>query len=173
MHRRSGRWPVHRRQSLHRAHRRRQASRLASGRHRSRKSAGHHAHAGRARGDRRRRSRSSRGWCRARDGRWWTTRRGRCSTRRISDFCEGEKSPWPWVMERPANEARHSDWYFFGYGHDYARRWAIMCAWRGGFRCRRGLRSARGGRATGRTATRNSTSWCTDSARMTRRWMCW
>jgi alpha-glucosidase len=33
----------------------------------------------------------------------------------------GEKSPWPWVMPRPANEApgQYTDWYFFGYGHDY------------------------------------------------------
>ncbi|MFP5204964.1 MAG: TIM-barrel domain-containing protein [Acidobacteriota bacterium] len=36
-------------------------------------------------------------------------------------FLEGEKSPWPWVMERPAYEkpGSYSDWYFFGYGHDY------------------------------------------------------
>ncbi len=36
-------------------------------------------------------------------------------------FLEGEKSPWPWAMERPANEApgKYVDWYFFGYGHDY------------------------------------------------------
>ncbi|HWF65746.1 MAG TPA: TIM-barrel domain-containing protein [Acidobacteriaceae bacterium] len=32
-------------------------------------------------------------------------------------FAQGEKSPWPWVMERPAGERQ--DWYFFGYGHDY------------------------------------------------------
>ncbi|HUH63621.1 MAG TPA: TIM-barrel domain-containing protein [Terracidiphilus sp.] len=32
---------------------------------------------------------------------------------------EGEKSPWPWVMERPAGERQ--DWYFFGYGHDYRK----------------------------------------------------
>ncbi len=32
-------------------------------------------------------------------------------------FSQGEKSPWPWVMERPAGERQ--DWYFFGYGHDY------------------------------------------------------
>jgi len=38
-------------------------------------------------------------------------------------FLEGEKSPWPWVMERPANEKPGSyvDWYFFGYGHDYRK----------------------------------------------------
>jgi alpha-glucosidase len=48
------------------------------------------------------------------------------STRPLFDsadfsFPEGEKSPWPWVMERPANEkpGAYSDWYFFGYGHDY------------------------------------------------------
>jgi alpha-glucosidase (family GH31 glycosyl hydrolase) len=36
-------------------------------------------------------------------------------------FRDGEKSPWPWAMERPANEApgKYTDWYFFGYGHDY------------------------------------------------------
>jgi alpha-glucosidase len=32
-------------------------------------------------------------------------------------FPEGEKSPWPWVVER-ASGARQ-DWYFFGHGHDY------------------------------------------------------
>ncbi|MDR3723179.1 MAG: glycoside hydrolase family 31 protein [Terracidiphilus sp.] len=38
-------------------------------------------------------------------------------------FRDGEKSPWPWVMERPANEAAgaYNDWYFFGYGHDYKK----------------------------------------------------
>jgi alpha-glucosidase len=38
-------------------------------------------------------------------------------------FLDGEKSPWPWVMERPANEKPGSyvDWYFFGYGHEYAK----------------------------------------------------
>jgi alpha-glucosidase (family GH31 glycosyl hydrolase) len=48
------------------------------------------------------------------------------STRPLFDstdfqFRNGEKSPWPWAMERPANEKRGSyqDWYFFGYGHDY------------------------------------------------------
>src|SRR5579875_822381 len=32
-------------------------------------------------------------------------------------FLEGEKSPWPWVMERPAEEepGKYLDWYFFGY----------------------------------------------------------
>jgi len=34
-------------------------------------------------------------------------------------FTEGEKSPWPWVMERPPGDRQ--DWYFFGYGHDYRR----------------------------------------------------
>ena len=32
-------------------------------------------------------------------------------------FLQGEKSVWPWVMQRPAGERQ--DWYFFGYGHDY------------------------------------------------------
>lgn len=46
------------------------------------------------------------------------------STRPLFDsanfsFTEGEKSPWPWVMERPAGDRQ--DWYFFGYGHDYRR----------------------------------------------------
>jgi hypothetical protein len=50
------------------------------------------------------------------------------STRPLFDsadfrFLEGEKSPWPWVMERPVSEQPGSyvDWYFFGYGHDYRR----------------------------------------------------
>ncbi len=46
------------------------------------------------------------------------------STRPLFDsanfsFKEGEKSPWPWAMERPAGERQ--DWYFFGYGHDYRK----------------------------------------------------
>lgn len=46
------------------------------------------------------------------------------STRPLFDsadfrFTQGEKSPWPWVIERPAGERQ--DWYFFGYGHDYRR----------------------------------------------------
>jgi alpha-glucosidase len=46
------------------------------------------------------------------------------STRPLFDsadfrFLEGEKSPWPWVIERPAGERQ--DWYFFGYGHDYRK----------------------------------------------------
>jgi alpha-glucosidase (family GH31 glycosyl hydrolase) len=32
-------------------------------------------------------------------------------------FAQGEKSPWPWVIERPPGDRQ--DWYFFGYGHDY------------------------------------------------------
>ena len=32
-------------------------------------------------------------------------------------FINGESSPWPWVMQRPAGDRQ--DWYFFGYGHDY------------------------------------------------------
>jgi alpha-glucosidase (family GH31 glycosyl hydrolase) len=50
------------------------------------------------------------------------------STRPLFDFDDfrflnGEKSPWPWAMERPANEKSGSylDWYFFGYGHDYRK----------------------------------------------------
>ena len=50
------------------------------------------------------------------------------STRPLFDsadfsFKEGEKSPWPWAMERPAGERQGSyfDWYFFGYGHDYRK----------------------------------------------------
>jgi alpha-glucosidase len=44
------------------------------------------------------------------------------STRPLFDsadfsFKNGEKSPWPWAIERPAGERQ--DWYFFGYGHDY------------------------------------------------------
>ena len=50
------------------------------------------------------------------------------STRPLFDsadfrFLDGEKSPWPWVMERPESEkpGSYTDWYFFGYGHDYRR----------------------------------------------------
>jgi alpha-glucosidase len=50
------------------------------------------------------------------------------STRPLFDssdfrFLEGEKSPWPWVMERPANEApgSYTDWYLFGYGRNYRK----------------------------------------------------
>ncbi|WP_445147211.1 TIM-barrel domain-containing protein [Dyella sp. Tek66A03] len=50
------------------------------------------------------------------------------STRPLFDssdfrFLRGEESPWPWVMERPASEhhSSYSDWYFFGYGHDYRK----------------------------------------------------
>jgi alpha-glucosidase (family GH31 glycosyl hydrolase) len=32
-------------------------------------------------------------------------------------FDKGDKSTWPWVMERPKGD--RLDWYFFGYGHDY------------------------------------------------------
>ena len=46
------------------------------------------------------------------------------STRPLFDsadftFKEGDKSPWPWVMERPAGDRQ--DLYFFGYGHDYRK----------------------------------------------------
>ena len=34
-------------------------------------------------------------------------------------FKQGEKSPWPWVIERPAGERQ--DLYFFGYGHNYRK----------------------------------------------------
>jgi len=34
-------------------------------------------------------------------------------------FAQGARSPWPWVMPRPAGD--RLDWYFFGYGHDYRR----------------------------------------------------
>jgi alpha-glucosidase len=38
-------------------------------------------------------------------------------------FRDGEKSPWPWVMERPTGEhaGAYQDLYFFGYGHDYRK----------------------------------------------------
>jgi hypothetical protein len=44
------------------------------------------------------------------------------STRPLFDsddfrFAQGEKSPWPWVMQRPFGNRQ--DWYFFGYGHNY------------------------------------------------------
>lgn len=44
------------------------------------------------------------------------------STRPLFDsadfrFADGEKSPWPWVQQRPAGDRQ--DWYFFGYGHNY------------------------------------------------------
>jgi alpha-glucosidase (family GH31 glycosyl hydrolase) len=46
------------------------------------------------------------------------------STRPLFDsadfsFKAGEKSPWPWVIERPAGERQ--DLYFFGHGHDYRK----------------------------------------------------
>jgi alpha-glucosidase len=34
-------------------------------------------------------------------------------------FKDGQKSPWPWAMERPAGDRQ--DWYFFGYGHEYKK----------------------------------------------------
>ena len=50
------------------------------------------------------------------------------STRPLFDsadfrFLQGEKSPWPWVMERSADKKPGSyiDWYFFGYGYDYRK----------------------------------------------------
>ncbi len=46
------------------------------------------------------------------------------STRPLFDsadfrFLQGEKSPWPWAIERPAGDRQ--DLYFFGYGHDYRK----------------------------------------------------
>ena len=46
------------------------------------------------------------------------------STRPLFDsadfrFRQGEKSAWPWAMERPGGTRQ--DWYFFGYGHDYKK----------------------------------------------------
>jgi alpha-glucosidase len=46
------------------------------------------------------------------------------STRPLFDsadfsFQDGESSPWPWVMLRPAGERQ--DLYFFGYGHNYRK----------------------------------------------------
>ncbi len=46
------------------------------------------------------------------------------STRPLFDssdfrFLQGDASPWPWVIERPAGDRQ--DWYFFGYGHNYRR----------------------------------------------------
>ncbi len=34
-------------------------------------------------------------------------------------FRQGENSPWPWVIQRPAGDRQ--DWYFFGYGHEYRK----------------------------------------------------
>ena len=34
-------------------------------------------------------------------------------------FKDGQNSPWPWVVERPAGDRQ--DWYFFGYGHEYRK----------------------------------------------------
>ena len=46
------------------------------------------------------------------------------STRPLFDssdfrFLQGEKSPWPWAIERPAGDRQ--DLYFFGYRHDYRK----------------------------------------------------
>ncbi len=46
------------------------------------------------------------------------------STRPLFDsadfrFLQGENSPWPWVIERPAGARQ--DLYFFGYGHNYRK----------------------------------------------------
>jgi alpha-glucosidase (family GH31 glycosyl hydrolase) len=31
----------------------------------------------------------------------------------------GEQSPWPWALQRPTGD--RTDWYFFGYGHQYRK----------------------------------------------------
>ena len=103
------------------------------------------------------------------------------STRPLFDsadfrFLNGEKSEWPWVMERPANEkpGAYTDWYFFGYGHDYRQALGDFVRWPDAFRCRRGLRSASGGRATGRTATQEFDDLVRElPAKTTRRSTCW
>ncbi len=46
------------------------------------------------------------------------------STRPLFDssdfrFLQGEKSPWPWAIERPTGDRQ--DLYFFGYRHDYRK----------------------------------------------------
>ena len=46
------------------------------------------------------------------------------STRPLFDssdfrFLQGEKSPWPWAIERPAGDRQ--DLYFFGYSHQYRK----------------------------------------------------
>ena len=86
------------------------------------------------------------------------------STRPLFDsadfrFIEGEKSPWPWVMERPASEKPGSTptGTSSATATTTARRWATLCVSPAASRCRRALPSARGGRATGLTPTRNST----------------
>jgi len=50
------------------------------------------------------------------------------STRPLFDsadfsFKDGENSPWPWVIERPAGDrpGTYQDLYFFGYGHNYRK----------------------------------------------------
>ena len=75
-------------------------------------------------------------------------------------FLHGEKSPWPWVMERPAGERRLRTGTSSATATTTPRLSATMCGLQAVFRCRRGLRLACGGRATGRTATRSSTSSC-------------
>jgi alpha-glucosidase len=41
-------------------------------------------------------------------------------------FARGEKSVWPWVVER--SRGARQDWYFFGYGHEYKRALADYVA---------------------------------------------
>jgi hypothetical protein len=62
---------------------------------------------------------SSRAWSPAPAGRGRRLHPPALRLRRLQLFKEGENSPWPWVMERPAGERQ--DWYFFGYGHDYRK----------------------------------------------------
>jgi len=83
------------------------------------------------------------------------------STRPLFDsadfsFKAGEKSPWPWVIERPAGERQ--DLYFFGHGHDYRKALGDYVKVAGRIPLPPRLRLGRGGRATGTTPTRNWTS---------------
>jgi alpha-glucosidase len=86
-------------------------------------------------------------------------------------FKQGEKSPWPWVIERPAGERQ--DWYFFGYGHDYRKALGDYVRVAGRIPLPPRFALAPGGRATGITPIRNSMSWCAASTRTTSRSTCW
>jgi len=90
------------------------------------------------------------------------------STRPLFDsadfsFKAGEKSPWPWVLERPSG--KRQDWYFFGYGHDYRKALGDYVRVAGRIPLPPRFAFGPGGRATGITATRNSMSWCAASTR--------